>query len=168
MPHSGTLEPEEIALTQRLNSVYFDEHSNERTFEETVHDYRRIEAEFVERAGDNASRVVETQRRITESILRFAYETEQPHEVCRRIWEELVQRGFSNLERRHYTSDTYVECCLFNGEFDAGLVVLEPLIVELEQCIDDTTLTTEMRRFSEMWLNSHRRLRDKLKTIRQS
>jgi len=163
MPHSGPWEPEEIALTQRVNAVAIRERKHGLSFNEAIREYRQVEAEFVQRAGDDASRVVETQRRITEAILRLASDTEQPHDVCRTTWEELVLRGFSNLERRHYMSDTYVECCLFNGEFAAGLVVLEPLIVELEQCVEDTTTTTEMRHFCETWLNSHRSLRDKLK-----
>jgi hypothetical protein len=163
MPMNRKLEPEEIALTQRMNEVYFRERKNELSFEDAVREYRQIEAEFVERAGDDESQVVETKRRITESILRSAYENEQPHEVCREIWEELVQRGFSNEERRHNLSDTYVQCCQFNGEFDAGLAVLEPLIAELEQRLEDTTLTPEMHHSCDMTLNTHRRMRDKLK-----
>jgi hypothetical protein len=163
VPHSGKLEPEEIALTQRMNAVRFRERKDDLSFEDAVREYREIEAEFVQRAGADESQAVETKRRITESILRSAYETEQPHEVCRTIWEELVQRGFSNLELRHDQSDTYVRCCQFNREFDAGIAVLEPLITEFEQRLEDTTLTPEMRHFCRMTLDTHRRMRDKLK-----
>jgi hypothetical protein len=40
---------------------------------------------------------VETRRRITEWLLDEALRNEQPHEVCREIWAEMLQRGFSDF-----------------------------------------------------------------------
>ncbi|MBK9259952.1 MAG: hypothetical protein IPM54_08970 [Polyangiaceae bacterium] len=159
MPMDRKLTPREIALTQRVNAVQFRECNGELTFEQAVREYRQIEAEFVECADDDE----ETKRRITESILDSACKSDQPHEVCREIWEELVQRGFSNEERRHSMSMTYARCCQSNGEFDAGLAVIDPLINDLESSLDDTMLTPKMRHFCGSTLQLHRMLRDELK-----
>jgi hypothetical protein len=157
------LEPEEIAFNQRINAVFLSK--EELSFEEAVREYRRIEAEFVERAGDNQYHVVETRRRITEWLLKQALRDEPPHEVCCQIWHEMLQRGFSDIERRHTMSDHYALCCQYNGEFDAGLAVVEPLIAEIEQALETeaTVLTPENRAFYEENLKTHRRIRDELK-----
>jgi len=154
------LEPEEIAFNHRINAVYLSE---EMSFEEAVREYRRIEAEFVERAGDNEDHVVETRRRVTEWLLDHALRDEQPHEVCREIWHELLERGFSGIENRHWMSGIYARCCQMNGEFDAGLAVLEPLIAEAEQGLADPTLPPNPRAFYEQELARDRKIRDELK-----
>jgi hypothetical protein len=154
------LEPEEIAFNQRMNTVYLSE---ELSFEEAVREYRRIEAEFVERAGDNEYHVVETRRRITEWLLSEALRDGQTQEVCREIWHELLQRGFSDIFLRHTFSGIYARCCQMNGEFDAGIAVLEPLIAEAEQALADTTLMPNGRAFYEQQLEGHRKIRDELK-----
>ncbi|MDC0741100.1 hypothetical protein [Polyangium mundeleinium] len=133
------------------------------SFEEAVREYRQIETEFVERAGDNESHVVKTRRRITEWLLRHAHTDEQPHEVCREIWHELVQRGFSDIETRYRMSGIYARCCQMNGEFDAGLAVTEPLIAESEQRLADPTLPPNPRAFYEHELAIDRKIRDELK-----
>jgi hypothetical protein len=154
------LEPEEIAFNKRMNAVYLSE---EMSFEEAVLEYRRIEAEFVERAGDNEYHVVETRRRITEWILSEALRCEQSHEICRAIWEEMLQRGFSHIFLRFTMSGIYARCCQMNGEFDAGIAVLEPLIAEAEQSLAETTLTPNNRAFYEDQLACDRKIRDELK-----
>lgn len=158
------LEPEEIAFNKRINAVFLSK--EEISFEDAVREYRRIEAEFVERAGDNEYHVVETRRRITEWLLKHALMIdEQPQEVCREIWEEMLQRGFSDVERRHTMSDLYARCCQMNGEFDVGLAIVEPLIAEIEQLLEakPTTLTPQNRAFYEENLQIHRKIRDELK-----
>ena len=154
------LEPEEIAFIERINAVYLSE---ELSFEEAVQEYRRIEEEFVERAGDNESHVVETRRRITEWLLEEALRDEQPQEVCREIWHELLQRGFSDIFLRYVMSGIYARCCQVNGEFDAGIAVLEPLIAEAEQALETTTLPPNGRAFYEDQLATHRKIVDELK-----
>jgi hypothetical protein len=155
------LEPEEIAFNQRINAVFLSK--EELSFEEAVREYRRIEAEFVERAGDNQYHVVETRRRITEWLLNQALRDEPPHEVCREIWHEMLQRGFSDIFLRFTMSGIYARCCQMNGEFDAGIEVLEPLIAEAEQSLAEATLTPNNRAFYEDQLASHRNIRDELK-----
>jgi hypothetical protein len=156
------LEPVEIEFNKKINAVFL---SKEISFEEAVRGYRRIEAEFVERVGDNEHHVMETRRRITEWLLKHAHDDEQPQEVCREIWQEMLQRGFADIERRLMMSGIYVRCCQYNGEFDEGLAITEPLIAETEQLLEAeaTTLTPEMRFDCEQLLGSHRKIRDELK-----
>ena len=135
MRDSDEMEPEEIAFHQRVNEIFL--RKQKMSFDELVRQYRQIEAEFVERAGDNAHHVVETKRRITEWLLTEAHRERQPYEECRAIFEELVQRGFSDMFQRQMMSGIYVRCCQRYGEFDAGLAVIEPLIAEVEQLLED-------------------------------
>lgn len=155
------LEPEEIAFTQSIHAVFLRE--KELRFEEAVREYRRIETEFVERSRNDEFKLKETQRRITEWLLSFAFRADQSHQVCRDIWDELVQRGFSNAEKRHTMSGIYARCCQDHGEFEAGIAVLDPLITELEQLLQDPTLTPEMRAFGEYYIVIHFEIRDELK-----
>jgi hypothetical protein len=154
------LEPEEIAFNKRINAVHLSE---EISFEDAVREYRRIEVEFVERAGDNEYHVLETRRRITEWLLVQAHKDEQPQEVCREIWHEMLERGFSDLELRHTMSGIYARCCQMNGAFDEGLAVIEPLIAEAEQALADTTLTADTREFYENQLAHRRKMREEFK-----
>ena len=161
MSKGRKLEPEEIAFTQAVQAVFLRE--KELSFEEAVREYRRVEAEFVERAGNDEWDVLETRRRITEWLLTFACRAEPSMEACREIWEEMLQRGFTHLERRYTMSGIYVRCCQYNGEFDEGLAIAEPIIAEIEQVLDGTTLTPEMRFDCEQLLRIHRKVRDELK-----
>jgi hypothetical protein len=158
--HSDEMEPEEIAFNQRINAVFL--RKEDMPFEEVVRQYRQIEAEFVERAGDN-DHAIETKRRITEWLLSEAERAKQPHDVCREIWAELVQRGFSDHLQKCTFTGIYVRCCQNNGEFDTGISVLEPLILECKDWLDHTTLTPEERVFWERDLATDYKLRDELK-----
>ncbi|UQA63442.1 hypothetical protein [Polyangium aurulentum] len=159
------LEPEEVAFTQAVHAVFLRE--KELGFEEAVREYRRVEAEFVQREHDEEWKVVETKRRITEWLLNFAYRADQPMEVCRQIWEEMLQRGFTDLERRYTMGGIYVRCCQMNGAFDKGLAITESAIAELEQLFaaeaEAPTLTPAMRYDCEQSLRIYRKIRDELK-----
>ncbi len=135
----------------------------ELSFEESVREYRHVEGEFVERAGDNEARALATKQSITNHLLMEAERTEQPHEVCREIWEELVQRGFLTLELQDVMSSFYARCCLHNGAFDDGMRVLESRITELEKLLEDQTLTPDNRFYCEENIRMHNELRDELK-----
>lgn len=50
-----------------------------------------------------------------------------------------------------------------NGEFDAGLAVLEPLIAASEQALAEPRLGPNSREFFEDELKLHRKIRDELK-----
>jgi hypothetical protein len=111
--------------------------SFDRNFADVVHDYRQIEADFVHRPGGNEFHVLETKRRIAEAILLATHSHRQPFDVCRNAWNDLLHLGFTNLRTKCTESWFYADCCLFNEQFDAGLAVLEPLMIEVRQQIDD-------------------------------
>ncbi|HVK69445.1 MAG TPA: hypothetical protein VM694_33540 [Polyangium sp.] len=105
--------------------------------EPLVADYRRIEADFAPRAGDASRRFMRTvKRRIAEDLLWAASRLEQPFEVCRDAWNELVRLGFTDLWEQCQTAQTYVASCLRTHKPEEGLAVLEPLIAELERGLE--------------------------------
>jgi hypothetical protein len=55
----------------------------------------------------------------------------------KKTWNDLLHLGFTNLRTKCTESWFYADCCLFNEQFDAGLAVLEPLMIEVRQQIDD-------------------------------
>ena len=152
---------DEIGFTDRINAVFL--RKTKISFEEVVRQYRQIEAEFVERERDNEVDVVEIKRRITEWLLTEADTTKQPHEVCRAIWDELTERGFSDPYQRYWMSGVYVRCCQRNGEFDAALAIHEPQIAEVEQWAADSKLKPDECEFWQRQIEIHNKIRDELK-----
>lgn len=149
------------AFIRRIIEVFGRNH--EMSFDEVVRQYRQIETEFVALAGDDEGMVLERKQSITDHLLMDAENSEQPHDVCHKIWEELIQRGFMSIDLRHSLSDSYARCCQWNGEFEAGLAVIEPLVAELEVLLAQTALTPNHRAFCEQFLEIHKDLRDQLK-----
>ncbi len=153
--------PDEIAFVWRFTEVRLHEH--ERPFADVVQDYRRIEEEFVTRAGDNNEVALAYKQRISSMILSAAYMADQPHDVCTALWEELVQLGFTDREQKCIFSGIYARCCQMNGEFDTGIGVLEKLIPESEEWLKNATLTQELRAYWEHDLAMAYKVRDELK-----
>ncbi len=150
------------AFIQRIIAVFG--RKDETSFEEVVRRYRQIEEEFVALAGDDDALVLQRKQSITNHLLMDAENSEQPHTICHEIWEELLERGFMSVELRHAMSSTYAGCCQWNGEFDAGLAVVEPLIAELEVLLAQTALTPNHRAFCEQFIEIHREKHDELIT----
>lgn len=155
------ISPDELAFSQSVHETILRE--MEWPFAEVEREYRRIEKEFVARAGDNEEVAHDFKRRISNQILGAACRADQPHEVCRRIWDELVERGFQDHEMKRIHTGIYARCCQFNGEFAAGIAVLEPLISEIEQALIGKTLKKRERTFYEKDLTLFRKIRDELK-----
>jgi hypothetical protein len=153
--------PDEIEFIHRFTEVRLHEH--ERPFTDVVHDYRRIEEEFVTRAGNNNEVALNFKRRISTLILGAAHMADQPHEVCRGIWEEVVERGFQDHETKRNHIGIYARCCQFNGEFAAGIAVLESLITEMEQALKGKALTRKERKWYTKDLVTLGKRRDELK-----
>ncbi len=151
----------EDAFIQRIVAVL--RRRKELSFVESVREYRQIEVEFVERAGENESKALETKRITSHHLLMEAERSKQSHEICEPIWNELVQRGFSNITQRDTMSSFYARCCQHNGEFDAGIEVLESRIAELERLLQDQTLTPDDRFYCEENIRMHSEMRDELK-----
>ena len=152
--------PDEIEFTQKLSETILRE--LEWPFEKVEREFRRIEKEFVARAGDNQEVVLDVKQRVSKQILGAACRADQPHEVCRKIWEELIERGFSNHETMRNNTAIYARCCQFNGEFAAGIAVLEPLINEMEQALKGKALKKKERKFYEKDVTTFRKIRDEL------
>ena len=120
-----------------------------RTFAEAVDDHRRLEAEFVARAGDNESTVLDTRRRIAETILSLAREKHAPFEVCREAWNEVVRLGFTDLGDRCNACRFYGDCCAYDEKPDEGLAVVEPLLAELERGLEEAKAAQQCTDFYE-------------------
>ncbi len=127
------------ALAKAVDAAWLK--TRDSSFTQKVDEYRQVEQEFVQRAGDDAFFVLETKRCIAEAILRQANVTNQPFNVCQDIWNELVQLGFSNIESTCTMSWFYADCCLHNKQYDAGLEVLDTVIAEIHLRLDEPALT---------------------------
>ncbi|TKD08340.1 hypothetical protein [Polyangium fumosum] len=114
-----------------------------RSFIEAVEDFHQLEAEFVARAPDHEFHVIETKRRVAETILALAHEKHPPFEVCREAWNDLVRLGFSHIDIECSMSRIYADCCAYDERPDEGLVVLEPLVAKLERLLEDAKKTAE-------------------------
>ncbi|HVK69414.1 MAG TPA: hypothetical protein VM694_33385, partial [Polyangium sp.] len=123
-----------------------------RTFAEAVEDHRRLEAEFVARAPDNESYVLETRRRVAETILSIAHDKHPPFEVCREAWNELVRLGFTGPFERSTSTWFYADCCRYDEETEEGLAVLEPLLAEFERGFAEAKAATRRTGFYEQEL----------------
>ncbi|MDI1482494.1 hypothetical protein [Polyangium sp. y55x31] len=133
-----------------------------RTFAEAVEDHRRLEAEFVARAGDNELAVLDTRQRIAETILSLAHEKRAPFDVCREAWNEAVRLGFTGPFERDTSAWFYADCCLYDEKTEEGLAVLEPLIAELERGFEEAKAAQKSTAFYEQELEKLRDLQGAL------
>ncbi|MDI1445661.1 hypothetical protein [Polyangium sp. 6x1] len=125
-------------------------------------DLRRLEAEFVARAGDDEWDVRETRRRIAELILNVALSKRPPLEVCREAWKDIVRLGFSGKDREYVMAWFFADCCRYDENPEEGLAVLEPLVAELERGLEEARATQSSTEYHEYHLGPLRKLRDEL------
>ncbi|MDC3953461.1 hypothetical protein [Polyangium jinanense] len=137
LKHGRKLEGEELAFVKAHGKLLVESLKPCRNFAEAVEDFRKLEAEFVERAGDDEFDVTETRRRIAETILLLAQDKHPPFEACRDAWNDLVRLGFSGIDIECNTSWRYADCCAYDERPDEGLAVLEPLLAKLERQFQD-------------------------------
>lgn len=135
-------------------------------FEAAVQQYRQIEAELVEQAGEDALLVLETKRRIAEWIIKAAWRDDVPFEQLQDAWNELLALGFTDGDKKHEMVFFYADYCLNNGCYDAGLGVIEPAIAEFEEWLRGAVLKPKQRKFHEEELERQRFLRDGLVALR--
>jgi hypothetical protein len=152
-----------LKFVRRTSDLFRHSEAKNMSFEEELREMRRIEAECVQRAVDGGWDVLETKRDILGKILRRALDRRAPLDVCREIWEEMLQHGFPGPDRRLQMSGIYAQCCQLHGAFEEGLAILEPLIPEAEQALAKSTLPEPDRRDYEDFLLRQRELRDELK-----
>ncbi|HVK65749.1 MAG TPA: hypothetical protein VM694_14805 [Polyangium sp.] len=125
-----------------------------RTFAEAVDDYRRLEAEFVARAPDDEFHVLETRRRVAETILVLADKKHPPFEVCREAWNDLLRLGFTDLSARCTASRFYAYCCAYDEKPEEGLAVLKPLVAELDRGLEEAKAAQKFTGFYEQELEN--------------
>ncbi|MDC0747284.1 hypothetical protein [Polyangium mundeleinium] len=107
--------------------------SKNRSFADISAGYRRVEAEFVARAGEGEAFedcVGAIKARTAEAILRAACELRAPFQACRDAWDEFVRVG---QDKSWMYPEMYVQTCLRSHEPEAGLAVVEPWITEIER-----------------------------------
>ncbi|MDI1443718.1 hypothetical protein [Polyangium sp. 6x1] len=160
------MEGEELAFCNASDRLLVKSLDKERSFAEAVDDFRRLEAEFVARAGDNDFYVRETRRRIAETILTLASRKRPPFEVCREAWKDIVRLGFSNTDRECVMSWNFADCCRYDENPEEGLAVLLPLVAELERGLEEARATQSSTDFYEYQLEPLLKLRDDLLTQR--
>lgn len=138
-----------------------------RSFVEVVDDFRRLEAEFVARMGDNEFGVLQTRRRVAEAILAAAHSKHPPFEVCREAWNNASRLGFACIEQECLERWFYAECCAYDEKPEEGLAVLEPLLAELERRLEEARATQKPTRFYEDEIEQLGGLRDELDAQRR-
>jgi hypothetical protein len=138
------------------------------TFEEALQEYRKIEAELVEQAGDDEFDAIEIRRRIAEQIFTYGYYGEEPFEVCQKAWENLVALGFSSLDNKCNKVCVYADWALETGEYTAGLAIIEPMITEVEQFLAEVTIEPMWRKSYEETLVCLQRRREGLLAFQRS
>jgi len=159
-PHRETTE-KDLEATLRIESVLIS--NPPLSFEEMLKEYRKIEAELVEQAGDDEFDIIETKRRIAEWILTAASWRDQPFDVCQKAWNDLLALGFTSRYMKCHKTCVYADCCLENEQYEAGLAVVEPVIAELQDWLAVATLEPNWRKDYEGGLAGLKKRRDKLK-----
>ncbi|MRG91163.1 hypothetical protein [Polyangium spumosum] len=171
-------------LSRACSAVYKTfARSLDRSFAEVAADYKRIEADIVGRAGEGEAFqafVLEVRQTIAEYLLKAAYMLEQPFQVCREAWNDLVCLGFRRISERCWMTQHYAESCEFNQKPEEGVAVLEPLLAELERGLEaELARRSEARAkleppggapspsFYRDWIKSLAKLRDKLEAERK-
>ncbi|TKD02228.1 hypothetical protein [Polyangium fumosum] len=107
--------------------------SLDRSFADVEADYRRVEAEFVARAGEGEAFeacVLDIGAKTAEAILMAACSLRAPFQACRDAWEEFVRVG---QDESWMYPEMYVKVCLRSNEPEAGLAVVEPWIADIER-----------------------------------
>jgi hypothetical protein len=135
-------------------------------FDAAVQEYRALEAEFLARIGDRQNDALEIRRRVAERILDAAHGKKAPFETCTNAWNDLLQLGFSNFERKCTMTWFFADCCRKHRQTEIGLAVLEPLIAELERLRAEAAATNESVDYYDHELEPHRKLRAKLEAQR--
>lgn len=156
------LEGEELAFCKASDALLLKSLDKKRSFAEAVDDFRRLEEEFVVRGCDNEFHVLETRRRVAETILPMAHHKRPPFEVCREAWNALVRLGFTNIERECAMAWFYADCCRYDEKPEEGLAVLEPLLTKLERGLEEARATQSDTDYFEYHLEPLRKLRDDL------
>jgi hypothetical protein len=125
-------------LGQALERIYAN--TPDMEFDDLVKAYRKVQDYFLPQVGGNEFFTLETKRRVAELMLYSALEKQSPFELCRKLFDELSQLGFTNLERKSTVYLIYSRYCLQAGREDEGINLLELLEVELKENLHQAEL----------------------------
>jgi hypothetical protein len=157
-----------LALAKAIDRVVVK--AEQTPFDQLVESFRALEADYEPRfrlMGDEFL-ALEVRRRIAERILISAIDKEEPFEVCRTLWVDLVALGFTYLGKVCLMSWYYANlCCLPNRQIEEGIRVLEPVLLELSRALSDPELPEDKRSFYEDDLPRLQAVLDKLRSQRQ-
>lgn len=135
-------------------------------FVTAVGQYRALLQEYLPRVGSDEELRLEFHRRIIEEILTLAYQENEPFETCQRVWNEMLQVGFSTIECRCLMTHFFVKCCIRSTETDIGFSVLDPLIADVERLRAEPTATKQEVDYYDYELESLNKLRSRLEIER--
>jgi hypothetical protein len=142
--------------------------NKEVDFASVVADYRAIEAEFLGRMGDNEENAQQVRRLVTETLLRAAWQKDEPLETCQRYWNDLLQLGFSRIEVQYDLTWSFADFCRAQGQTEIGLGVLDPLIADLERLRAERTDTEFAVEYYKDAIGNLRRLRAQLEAQKKT
>jgi hypothetical protein len=97
--------------------------------------YKRIEDRFLPLAAGDEVLALETRRRVAEGVLSSATRDPQAHALCQRLFENLVDLGFTNLERKGTFYLIYSKHCMESGQIEEGTRLMEELEAELSRLL---------------------------------
>ena len=158
--------PKESEFWKKLTAILVKEPDME--YADVVHAYRQLEDEFVKRADEGEVDALETKRHITERILRAAHDAEQPFDVCRDAWNALVELGFSSIDTYCNMAWFYAKSCMFNGQYDTGIDVLDLVSTEIHRRCDEPGLIKWKKDHFDEELTTLGKLRDGLVAFQTS
>jgi cell division septum initiation protein DivIVA len=151
----------EVALRKAMSKAA--QKTRASSFADQLREYKAIEADFIKRAANDASLVLEIRQHVTDLSLKAARDTAQPFDTCRDLWNEMRSMGLTDSGREITVSSRYAECCLQNKQFEAGIAVVEPLIAEALRLLADPSVNRDHKRTYHYNLTDLKRLLGALK-----
>lgn len=132
------------------------------SFATVIAEFRKIEAEFVGRVGDDIANVRQVQTIVSEFLLEAAYMTDQPFATCDQYWHDLQKLGFYRIERECMQTGFFAGVCLSHARIDVGLAVVDSIRVKLERLRAEPNATETAIEYYAEQIESFAKLRARL------
>lgn len=126
------------ALGHALEQIYAQ--TPYKKFDELVKLYNKVKDSFLPKVVENEFLTLEIKRRVSELILYSAIEKHCSFDLCHRLFNDLHQLKFTNLEKKASIYLIYSRYCLQIGSDDESIRLLELLEAELEDELRQTNL----------------------------
>jgi len=121
------------ALAQELQKTFGQK--REMEFLDLVRALKSIEMAYVEKFEGDPLAASETRKRVAELILYSAIDKGLEFAECQRLFNDLVQLGFSDLERKSTITIIFSRYCLETKHRQQGVDLLKALESELQDAI---------------------------------